>query len=164
MTWDNFLTNFTSNALADIAILGIAALAGWIGGRYFSKKKSGQIRFGKYVVSPDKTHIAIETPNDIFVMDAGGEPKNISRHSAKDIDPRWSPDSKLFAFISDRDENWEVYVANPITGRVVQITFSPEDEYIIEWTKSGDLWIGIGDGEDRSLQVFRKDEIEELLK
>lgn len=164
MTWYNFLVDFTSNAVADIAIVGIAALVGWIGGRYFSKRKSSQIRFGKYVVSPDKTHIAIETPSDIFVMDTEGEPKNISRHPAKDIDPRWSPDSKLFAFISDRNKNWEVYVANPVTGRVSQITFSPEDEYIIEWTKSGDLWVGIGEGDDKSLQVFRKDEIEEVLK
>ena len=70
--------------------------------------------------SPDGRWIAFASDGDIYVMgsDGGGEPLNLTRDAAFDMDPVWSPDGTKIAFVSNRDGNLEIYVAalNPAAG------------------------------------------------
>ena len=48
---------------------------------------------------------------EIYVMDVNGRnPRNVTRRSADDWTPSWSPDGNRIAFMSDRDWNNDIYV------------------------------------------------------
>lgn len=77
---------------------------------------------------------------DIFIVNADGTGKrNLTQHPALDGGGSWSPDGKLLAFTSSRDEGWEIYVMGLATGKVRQLThlgfaadpdWSPDGQHI----------------------------------
>ena len=94
-------------------------------------------------VSPDGSQIVFDLLGDLYLLPvAGGEAKRITSGLPWDCQPRFSPDGKEIAFISDRngsDNIWRVEVAS---GKLTQVTketewqvgspaWSPDGEYII---------------------------------
>lgn len=67
--------------------------------------------------SPTGEHIAWSVDNenfnsDVYIAPADGswEPVNISRHPDNDYAPRWSQDGNILAFVSDRSDDFDVYL------------------------------------------------------
>ena len=97
------------------------------------------------VWSPDGTRIAflrapadaagnVAGPADLYVGPAsGGSAQQIAPSAGHEADPVWSPDGTRIAFVSDRDGNREVYVADLATGRVLNLTNSPADDFEPDW-------------------------------
>src|SRR6188474_2701333 len=61
-------------------------------------------------LSPDGQWLAFDWNGDIWLApSSGGEAKPRTAHSGRDTHPRFSPDGKEIAFVSDRDGSAYVY-------------------------------------------------------
>lgn len=106
-------------------------------------------------LSPSGMHAAVEARGEIFSVPAKtGETRNLTRTSgAREIKPRWSPDGKTIAYLSDATGEVEVYI-QPAGGgdptRLTQeggkITFtalgwSPDGKRMELRSSSNDLYV-----------------------
>ncbi len=57
-----------------------------------------------------------------MAMPATGERYQLTHAKKSSSDPRWSPDSKRLAFLSDRDGSQQIYVISPGGGEAAQLT------------------------------------------
>jgi len=89
-------------------------------------------------LSPDGKLLAFDWNGDIWtVPTGGGEAKQLTTDTGRDRQPRFSPDGKQIAFVSDRDGNPQVYVI-PTTGGVPkQLTYHTSGSSVLEWTADG---------------------------
>ena len=87
---------------------------------------------------------------DIYVMDTNGEnPRNLTNHPARELEPAWSPDGRFLAYVSNRDGDFKIYVMNTRTGEQRRLTDHHESEWAPAWSPDG-KWIAF---------VSRSDEI-----
>lgn len=78
--------------------------------------------------------------HDIYVMDAAtGAVTDITRNSADDFGPAWSPDGKRIAFVSTRDDaNGDIYVMNADGAGVTRLTYNVgHADYTPAWSSDG---------------------------
>jgi TolB protein len=104
------------------------------------------------VWSPDGTRIALATYRqdhwDIAVANADGSgytqitssPPTLGVKPVNNVAPRWSPDGKSIAFVSDRDGAWYIYVMNPDGSNQhklldIPVTYDFASERVFSWTK-----------------------------
>jgi dipeptidyl aminopeptidase/acylaminoacyl peptidase len=99
-------------------------------------------------VSPDGKWIAytVSIPNlkedksnsDIWLIPLqGGKPKQLTAGEGVDHSPRWSPDGKQIAFISDRDETANLYLIHVDGGEAKKLTASETNLYSPIWVNDG---------------------------
>jgi Tol biopolymer transport system component/imidazolonepropionase-like amidohydrolase len=93
-------------------------------------------------VSPDGRTIAFDLLGDIYTLPiSGGRPTRISSGLAWDMQPRFSPDSRLIAFTSDRGGGDNIWVMNAdgsgaraITRETFELlnnpTWSPDGQFV----------------------------------
>ena len=82
---------------------------------------------------------------EIYVMDPNGHhQRNLTRHSAHDGRPDWSPDGRQIAFTSTRSKNPEIlvgdsdiYVMDASGGNVRNLTNHPEGDWQPDWSPDG---------------------------
>ncbi|PIS28192.1 MAG: hypothetical protein COT43_07030 [Candidatus Marinimicrobia bacterium CG08_land_8_20_14_0_20_45_22] len=102
----------------------------------------------KRAMSPDGKWIAytIATPDlakdryfdDIWLVPAdGGVTKPLTTHPENDYSPRWSPDGKRIAFISERKGKPNLFMISLDGGEAKQVTFSKTGLYSPIWSKDG---------------------------
>jgi len=94
-------------------------------------------------VSPDGRQIVFDLLGDLYLLPiAGGEAKRITSGLPWDCQPRFSPDGKEIAFISDRNGSDNIWRMELATGKFVQVTketdwqlgspaWSPDGEYLL---------------------------------
>lgn len=90
-------------------------------------------------VSPGGDTIVFAMLGDLYLLPIkGGEAKQITSGIAFDCQPRFSPDGKKIAFISDRDGAENAWVMDLATSAFKEITKS-RDEYFegVEWSPDG---------------------------
>jgi tricorn protease len=85
--------------------------------------------------------IAFENDGDIWVA-SKMHLANLTLDStdSKEADPVVSPDGRYVAFSSDRDGNFEIYLANVFTGEAQRITSNTVDDRKPVWSIGGQ-WI-----------------------
>jgi Tol biopolymer transport system component len=82
---------------------------------------------------------------EVYVMDlaavvqgAGDEAiVNLSRHTAADWQPAWSPDGMRVAFSSYRDGNWEIYAVRADGTDMARLTNDPATDFSPSWSPDG---------------------------
>lgn len=88
---------------------------------------------GRATWSPDGKSIAfisnISGRNNLWVVPAeGGWPVQLTVSDQRQTAPAWSPDGKWIAYQSDYDgdEQWDIFLVSPKTGKVVNLTQTRE--------------------------------------
>jgi dipeptidyl aminopeptidase/acylaminoacyl peptidase len=88
---------------------------------------------GRPTWSPDGQSIAfisnMSGRNNIWTVPAdGGWPVQLTINDQRQSSPAWSPDGKWIAYQSDYDgdEQWDIFLVSPKTGRVVNLTQTRE--------------------------------------
>ncbi|MGH7471702.1 MAG: hypothetical protein ACRENP_27430, partial [Longimicrobiales bacterium] len=96
------------------------------------------IRFARYPhVSNDGT-IAFSYHGDIWLVNGDGtNPRRLTAHIARDINPRFSPDGRWIAFSSNRVGNNDVFVVATTGGEPRQLTWHSGDDVVLNWTPDG---------------------------
>src|SRR5260370_11518281 len=90
-------------------------------------------------VSPDGKTIVFELVGDIFTLPIGGGPaKLISGGMAFDSQPKFSPDGKWIAFLSDREGSENIWIMHPDGAGVKQVSKDPNNEFTSpSWAPDG---------------------------
>ena len=74
------------------------------------------------VISPDGKKVAFAAVGDIYVMDVGGKPVNITKDKYLDTDPAWSPDGTQLVYSSDKGNNLlQLWIHDMKTGQDRQL-------------------------------------------
>ncbi|HSG46607.1 MAG TPA: amidohydrolase family protein [Longimicrobiales bacterium] len=91
-------------------------------------------------VSPDGTTLVFDLLGDIYTLPIqGGEATRISGGPAFDFHPRFSPDGRHIAFVSDRDGLNNIWVMGPDGSNPVQVTKERDrDVNSPEWSTEGE--------------------------
>lgn len=92
-------------------------------------------------VSPDGSWIVFDLLGDLYrVGMAGGEAVALTSGIAWDFQPRFSPDGRRIAFVSDRGGAENIWIMDPDGGNPEQVT--DEKEHLLHnpaWTPDGDF-------------------------
>ncbi len=109
----------------------------WLAAGSLSARES--IRLAKTpALSPDGALLAFEWNGDIWVASSqGGEARQLTTHPGKDAQPKFSPDGKEIAFVSDREGGAQVFVVPVTGGSPQQVTFHTAGHELQEWTPDG---------------------------
>ena len=90
-------------------------------------------QIGRPTWSPDGKNIAfisnMSGRNNLWVVPAeGGFPTQLTVSDQRQTAPTWSPDGKWIAYESDYDgdEQWDIFLVSPKTGKVVNLTQTRE--------------------------------------
>jgi tricorn protease len=89
-------------------------------------------------VSPDAATIAFGWSGEIWTVPVdGGRAKPLTRHTAADREPEFSPDGKQLAFISDREGTPQVFVMPAEGGAPRQVGFHTGGYALNGWSPDG---------------------------
>jgi len=89
-------------------------------------------------LSPDGITLAFDWDGDIWtVPTAGGVAHRLTHHSARDREPRFSPDGKQLAFISERSGSPQVHIMPATGGTPGQLTHHTAGCSLQEWCPDG---------------------------
>jgi Tol biopolymer transport system component/imidazolonepropionase-like amidohydrolase len=90
------------------------------------------------VISPDGSQVAFAAVGDIYVMPIGGTPENVTRDSALDTDPAWSPDGTQLAYSSDKGGTLlQLWIRDMRTGQSRQVTNVTTQPMGASWSPDG---------------------------
>jgi Tol biopolymer transport system component len=90
-------------------------------------------------VSPDGARLVVDLLGDIYTIPAtGGSATRLTSGMAHDAQPRWSPDGRRIAFISDRSGGNNLWVMAADGSDTLQLSKTTDDMFVSpEWTPDG---------------------------
>ena len=94
-------------------------------------------RFIAYVVSETNWDDNSFQTQIWMAMTATGERYQLTHAKKSSSDPRWSPDSKRLAFLSDRESTQQIYVISPAGGEATQLTRFDGGVTGFDWSPDG---------------------------
>ena len=90
-------------------------------------------------LSPDGSAIALEWNGDLWIVPAaGGEARQLTSNAARDMQPKFSPDGRTIAFLSDREGAPQVFTIPTSGGTPQQLTFHTSGYDQLDWLPKGD--------------------------
>ena len=90
------------------------------------------------VISPDGKKVAFAALGDIYAMDVGGKPENLTKDRFLDTDPAWSPDGNQLAYSSDKGgELLQIWIRDMKTGQGRQLTKMNTQPQGAAWSPDG---------------------------
>ena len=98
----------------------------------------GPVQFDSPDVSPVGKQIIFTNTYNIYAMNwVGGPVFSLTRFIREKYQPRWSPDGRRIAFVSDRNSNCEIYVMNADGTGIRNISWSPLHNLSPCWSPDG---------------------------
>ena len=96
-------------------------------------------------LSPDGKKMAFVWGGDVWLGSSkGGRARQLTQHPAQEWTPKFSPDGKEIAFVSERDGTMQVYVV-PVAGGVPEkLTDHSEGYYLLAWDPDGKSLVARG--------------------
>ena len=89
-------------------------------------------------ISPDRTEVAFISGGDIWTAPlAGGEARLLVSNPATESHPRYSPDGRSLAFVSNRTGGGDIYVLHLSSGELKRITFDDSRSALDGWSADG---------------------------
>lgn len=137
------LANIAENVAGEFLALAIGVIATALYSYFRNKSRIAGIGRGRLTSSPDHKKVASEANGEIYVIDKAGV-RNVTNHPALDEVVVWSPDSKLIAFVSKRDNDWQVWAVEVDTRKVVRLTEMQGGPRPIGWDDEGNLIVRLG--------------------
>jgi len=96
-------------------------------------------------LSPSTRRAAISTHGEIFtIATERGEVQRVTETPWREDEPRWSPDGKWIAFVSDRTGRQEIWIADELGRGLKQLSDAECDKPSIVWAPDSKslLWSG----------------------
>jgi len=100
----------------------------------FVYDKDGPFEYDKHGFTGDKYE------KEIYLFDSNGRKlRQLTKNSGcvEDSEPVWSPDGRWIAFVSDRDDNEEIYALDPSSKTLINLTKNPAEDYDPAWSPDG---------------------------
>ena len=98
-----------------------------------------------FSLSPSNRRAAVAAHGEIFTIATDrGEPQRVTDTPWRESDPRWSPNGKWIAYISDRTGREEIYIADELGKNTKKLSDSDCDKNAIIWSPDSKtlLWTG----------------------
>lgn len=130
-----------------------AAPALYAAGRPFRFDELAKVkRVGGFSLSPDARWIAyaVATPDVAENLTrsaiwlepaAGGQPRRLTSGEKRDSDPKFSPDGKKLAFISNREGGSQIWLIDPAGGDAVKAIAFPTEVDGYRWSPDGQSFV-----------------------
>ena len=96
-------------------------------------------------LSPSQKRAAIAVHGEIFTIATDrGEPQRVTDTSWREQDPRWSPNGKWIAFVSDRTGRQEVFISDELGKNAKKLSDADCDKSALTWSPDSKtlLWSG----------------------
>ncbi len=122
-----------------------------------SPRISPDSRFIAYTVSETNWEENAFETQVWMAMTATGERYQLTHAKRSSSDPRWSPDSKRLAFLSDRDGSKQIYVISPAGGEATELTHFDGGVTAFEWSPDGHRIAFTSTGAESKIKKDRKD-------
>lgn len=116
----------------------------------------------QFDVSSDGNKVAFswnkEGKWDIYIKDLRSEEvRKLTEGPESALEPRWSPNGKQIAYVSDRagDENFDIFTIHADDGKPSRLTNDPHDNHSPRWTPDGKWIVFISNRGGDNLNLFR---------
>ncbi|HEX4809357.1 MAG TPA: amidohydrolase family protein [Bryobacteraceae bacterium] len=91
-------------------------------------------------LSPDGKRVVFEALNQLWLMDIGGKPEQLTRDAFYKEDPAWSPDGKRIAYSSDKAGTEDLYILDLDTKQEQRLTSASDSaEVSAAWSADGKM-------------------------
>ena len=87
--------------------------------------------------SPNGKSVVFEALNQLWIMEIGKKPRQITTGNFFKADPAWSPDGTRIAYASDKSGIPQIYILDPASGEERQVTSLPEAATSPAWSHDG---------------------------
>lgn len=96
-------------------------------------------------LSPSSRRAAVVVHGELFtIATEKGEPQRVTESAWREQDPRWSPDGKWIAFVSDRTGRQEVWISDELGKHPQKLSDTDCDKSSLVWSPDSKslLWAG----------------------
>jgi Tol biopolymer transport system component len=105
----------------------------------FDSKASKEVKgIVSPALSPNGKQVVFEALNQLWLMDIGGKPRQLTHDRFYKEDPAWSPDGRRIAYSSDKAGTENLYVMDVSTGSEQRVTTSDDSAQVsAAWSPDG---------------------------